>query len=209
MCLSTLKVARGLTGSATRTPLSPPVTLEGRSHTAVTLWLENTTQLVSSGWKFEGFLQEADGAGGLSGVKGLRAAAVRLPRQGLPWVLQPWSPMRLGPSPSPAPRPPEGARGASARGRGLRLSLWPPPPQLQQMKETRRLFPDKSVYAQQIGPGLCFGALALMLRFFFEVFWEGVGKEPPAKALASPSLLGLRLDGAAPLQEAPAAPHSC
>lgn len=77
------------------------------------------------------------------------------------------------------------------------------------MKETRRLFPDKSVYAQQIGPGLCFGALALMLRFFFEVFWEGVGKEPPAKALASPSLLGLRLDGAAPLQEAPAAPHSC
>uniref|UniRef100_A0AAA9T3D0 Myomaker, myoblast fusion factor n=1 Tax=Bos taurus TaxID=9913 RepID=A0AAA9T3D0_BOVIN len=39
---------------------------------------------------------------------------------------------------------------------------------LQQMKETRRLFPDKSVYTHQIGPGLCFGALALMLRFFFE-----------------------------------------
>ncbi|XP_040081552.1 protein myomaker [Oryx dammah] len=39
---------------------------------------------------------------------------------------------------------------------------------LQQMRETRRLFPDKSVYTQQIGPGLCFGALALMLRFFFE-----------------------------------------
>ncbi|XP_004285051.2 protein myomaker [Orcinus orca] len=39
---------------------------------------------------------------------------------------------------------------------------------LQQMKETRRLYPDKSVYTQQIGPGLCFGALALMLRFFFE-----------------------------------------
>ncbi|XP_055255070.1 protein myomaker isoform X2 [Moschus berezovskii] len=39
---------------------------------------------------------------------------------------------------------------------------------LQQMKETRRLFPDRSVYAQQIGPGFCFGALALMLRFFFE-----------------------------------------
>ncbi|XP_010836895.1 PREDICTED: protein myomaker-like [Bison bison bison] len=36
------------------------------------------------------------------------------------------------------------------------------------MKETRRLFPDKSVYTHQIGPGLCFGALALMLRFFFE-----------------------------------------
>ena len=84
-----------------------------------------------------------------------------------------------------------------------------PSPQLQQMKETRRLFPDKSVYAQQIGPGLCFGALALMLRFFFEVPWEGAGREPPTKALVSPSLLGLRLDGAAPLQEAPAAPHSC
>ncbi|XP_043326041.1 protein myomaker isoform X1 [Cervus canadensis] len=40
---------------------------------------------------------------------------------------------------------------------------------LPQMKETRRLFPDKSVYTQQIGPGLCFGALALMLRFFFEL----------------------------------------
>lgn len=37
------------------------------------------------------------------------------------------------------------------------------------MKATRRLYPDKSVYTQQIGPGLCFGALALMLRFFFEV----------------------------------------
>ncbi|XP_012576641.1 PREDICTED: protein myomaker [Condylura cristata] len=39
---------------------------------------------------------------------------------------------------------------------------------LQQMKEKRGLYPDKSVYTQQIGPGLCFGALALMLRFFFE-----------------------------------------
>lgn len=90
------------------------------------------------------------------------------------------------------------------RGWGLRPSLWPPSPQLPQMKETRRLFPDKSVYTQQIGPGLCFGALALMLRFFFEVPWEGVGKEPPTKAL-----LGLRLGGAAPLQGAPATRHSC
>ena len=94
--------------------------------------------------------------------------------------------------------PPEGARGASARGWGLRLSLWPPSPQLQQMKETRRLFPDKSVYTHQIGPGLCFGALALMLRFFFEVLWEGVGKEPPTKAMVSPSLLGPRLGGHTP-----------
>ncbi|KAM5329634.1 protein myomaker [Glossophaga mutica] len=39
---------------------------------------------------------------------------------------------------------------------------------LRQMKEKRGLYPDKSVYTQQIGPGLCFGALALMLRFFFE-----------------------------------------
>ena len=106
--------------------------------------------------------------------------------------------MCLGPSPSPVPRPPEGARGASACGWGLRLSLWPPSPQLQQMKETRRLFPDKSVYTHQIGPGLCFGALALMLRFFFEVLWEGVGKEPPTKAMVSPSLLGPRLGGHTP-----------
>ncbi|XP_025779414.1 protein myomaker [Puma concolor] len=39
---------------------------------------------------------------------------------------------------------------------------------LQLMKEKKGLYPDKSVYTQQIGPGLCFGALALMLRFFFE-----------------------------------------
>lgn len=37
------------------------------------------------------------------------------------------------------------------------------------MKEKKGLYPDKSVYTQQIGPGFCFGALALMLRFFFEV----------------------------------------
>ncbi|XP_031229199.1 protein myomaker isoform X1 [Mastomys coucha] len=39
---------------------------------------------------------------------------------------------------------------------------------LKKMKEKKGLYPDKSVYTQQIGPGLCFGALALMLRFFFE-----------------------------------------
>ncbi|KAK2120549.1 hypothetical protein P7K49_001935 [Saguinus oedipus] len=39
---------------------------------------------------------------------------------------------------------------------------------LQKMREKKGLYPDKSVYTQQIGPGLCFGALALMLRFFFE-----------------------------------------
>ncbi|CAK6433483.1 unnamed protein product [Pipistrellus nathusii] len=39
---------------------------------------------------------------------------------------------------------------------------------LRQMKEKKGLYPDRSVYAQQVGPGLCFGALALMLRFFFE-----------------------------------------
>ncbi|NWI12379.1 MYMK protein, partial [Crypturellus soui] len=42
------------------------------------------------------------------------------------------------------------------------------PFQLQKMKEKKGLYPDKSVYTQQIGPGFCFGALALMLRFFFE-----------------------------------------
>ncbi|XP_012686061.1 protein myomaker [Clupea harengus] len=42
---------------------------------------------------------------------------------------------------------------------------------LQQMKEKRCLYPEKSVYTQQVGPGCCFGALALMLRFYFEE-WE-------------------------------------
>ncbi|XP_045418374.1 protein myomaker [Lemur catta] len=39
---------------------------------------------------------------------------------------------------------------------------------LQKMREKKGLYPDASVYTQQLGPGLCFGALALMLRFFFE-----------------------------------------
>ncbi|KAF4112902.1 hypothetical protein G5714_005447 [Onychostoma macrolepis] len=39
---------------------------------------------------------------------------------------------------------------------------------LQKMKEKKGLYPDKSVYTQQVGPGFCFGALALMLRFYFE-----------------------------------------
>ncbi|XDV20178.1 hypothetical protein PO909_025543 [Leuciscus waleckii] len=42
---------------------------------------------------------------------------------------------------------------------------------LQKMKEKKGLYPDKSVYTQQVGPGFCFGALALMLRFYFEE-WE-------------------------------------
>ncbi|XP_061528654.1 protein myomaker isoform X1 [Phycodurus eques] len=39
---------------------------------------------------------------------------------------------------------------------------------LQKMKELRAVYPDKRVYTQQVGPGCCFGALALMLRFYFE-----------------------------------------
>ncbi|ETE63041.1 Transmembrane protein 8C, partial [Ophiophagus hannah] len=35
---------------------------------------------------------------------------------------------------------------------------------LRMMKEKKGLYPDKSVYTQQVGPGFCFGALALMLR---------------------------------------------
>lgn len=50
------------------------------------------------------------------------------------------------------------------------------------MKEKRGLYPDKSVYAQQIGPGLCFGALALMLRFFFEVPGRGAGGAAAVRA---------------------------
>lgn len=49
------------------------------------------------------------------------------------------------------------------------LGVFSPSSQLQKMKEKKGLYPDKSVYTQQIGPGFCFGALALMLRFFFEV----------------------------------------
>lgn len=41
--------------------------------------------------------------------------------------------------------------------------------QLQKMKQLRAVYPEKSVYTQQVGPGCCFGALALMLRFYFEV----------------------------------------
>ncbi|XP_006640586.2 protein myomaker [Lepisosteus oculatus] len=39
---------------------------------------------------------------------------------------------------------------------------------LQKMKEKKGLYPEKSVYTQQVGPGFCFGALALMLKFYFE-----------------------------------------
>ncbi|KAM6930778.1 protein myomaker [Xenentodon cancila] len=39
---------------------------------------------------------------------------------------------------------------------------------LQKMKQLRAVYPEKSVYTQQVGPGCCFGALALMLRFYFE-----------------------------------------
>ncbi|XP_022070846.2 protein myomaker [Acanthochromis polyacanthus] len=39
---------------------------------------------------------------------------------------------------------------------------------LQKMKQLRSVYPEKSVYTQQVGPGCCFGALALMLRFYFE-----------------------------------------
>ncbi|XP_053726802.1 protein myomaker [Synchiropus splendidus] len=39
---------------------------------------------------------------------------------------------------------------------------------LQKMKQLRAVYPEKSVYTQQVGPGCCFGALALMLRFYFQ-----------------------------------------
>lgn len=44
--------------------------------------------------------------------------------------------------------------------------------QLQKMKQLRAVYPEKTVYTQQVGPGCCFGALALMLRFYFEVTKE-------------------------------------
>ncbi|MEQ2271282.1 hypothetical protein XENORESO_002177 [Xenotaenia resolanae] len=39
---------------------------------------------------------------------------------------------------------------------------------LQKMKQLRAVYPERTVYTQQVGPGCCFGALALMLRFYFE-----------------------------------------
>lgn len=50
--------------------------------------------------------------------------------------------------------------------------------QLQKMKEKKGLYPEKSVYTQQVGPGCCFGALALMLRFYFEVGYLPSGNSP-------------------------------
>ena len=55
------------------------------------------------------------------------------------------------------------------------------------MKEKKGLYPDKSVYTQQIGPGFCFGALALMLRFFFEVLFAH------SPTLTSPGLTAITL----------------
>ncbi|KAM9743178.1 protein myomaker [Menidia menidia] len=39
---------------------------------------------------------------------------------------------------------------------------------LQKMRQLRAVYPEKAVYTQQVGPGCCFGALALMLRFYFQ-----------------------------------------
>lgn len=49
--------------------------------------------------------------------------------------------------------------------RGNELAVF----QLQKMRQLRAVYPEKTVYTQQVGPGCCFGALALMLRFYFEV----------------------------------------
>lgn len=70
----------------------------------------------------------------------------------------------------------EPAQGGHSRGCDLRAVPSTLSPQLQQMKEKKGLYPDRSVYTQQIGPGLCFGALALMLHFFFEVPGPGGGE---------------------------------
>lgn len=58
--------------------------------------------------------------------------------------------------------------------------------QLQKMKQLRAVYPEKTVYTQQVGPGCCFGALALMLRFYFEVTKESsVSQNEPCYALNS------------------------
>lgn len=73
------------------------------------------------------------------------------------------------------------------------------------MKEKKGLYPDKSVYTQQIGPGLCFGALALMLRFFFEV--RGLGLLGVASASHSCLLCPSRwVEGCLPPTTAPSIP---
>lgn len=79
----------------------------------------------------------------------------------------------------PGPARPLAQGGRSCMTCDLRAFPSSLPLQLRQMKEKRGLYPDKSVYTQQIGPGLCFGALALMLRFFFEVPRRGEGSSAP------------------------------
>lgn len=61
--------------------------------------------------------------------------------------------------------------------------------QLQKMKQLRAVYPEKSVYTQQVGPGCCFGALALMLRFYFEVTTWEKKPVPDAQAPSTPRSL--------------------
>lgn len=57
------------------------------------------------------------------------------------------------------------------------------------MKQLRAVYPEKSVYTQQVGPGCCFGALALMLRFYFEVTTWEKKPVPDAQAPSTPRSL--------------------
>ncbi|CAG5917547.1 unnamed protein product [Menidia menidia] len=67
------------------------------------------------------------------------------------------------------------------------------------MRQLRAVYPEKAVYTQQVGPGCCFGALALMLRFYFQVpGLERVQSEPKWSRDQTPmpptsSLLGSRI----------------
>lgn len=56
------------------------------------------------------------------------------------------------------------------------------------MKQLRAVYPEKSVYTQQVGPGCCFGALALMLRFYFEVTDLRIKKTPTVRQKSRPLL---------------------
>lgn len=107
-----------------------------------------------------------------------------------PAATGPWRVSHL-PEPRLPPRDSQGARAcpgpAPSSSPACDLSAWPLSPQLQRMKEKKGLYPDKSVYTQQIGPGFCFGALALMLRFFFEV--GGLGPLGAASAASRSCLL--------------------
>lgn len=209
MSRSTLKVARGLAGSATRAPRFPAVTLEGGSHTADTPLLEDTAPLVSSGWALARVSPRGTRGRGSFWGQGPEGSPSLPTQAGSPVGPAATEPNVPGPLPEPCSPPHRGCPGCECQQLGPKnLPLAPVPAAAADegdeapVSRQERVHPPDRPWPLLRGPG---PHVALLLRGTL----GGVGKEPPTKAMVSPSLLGLRLDGAAPLQEAPAAPDSC